>query len=144
MRLPEAIRFSSRLYPGLIQSARHDDKTPGVAVRCVADRRRLGSGHFRPVGPEFAQDVQRSRVADASVPAGVIRLLLAGHGGIQGGHLQWLRGGRQRAAAADRRSQSGPEEEGFENVNAAQDFAQTQKTDKKCSSDVHNEENLKF
>lgn len=72
----------------MIQSARQYDKTPGVAIRCVADRRRLGSGHFRLVGPELAQDLQRSRLADAPVPAGVVRLLLAGHGGIQGGYLQ--------------------------------------------------------
>lgn len=59
-----------------------------MAVRRFAGGRSLGFGHVRPVGPESAADVPRGRLADAAVPAGVFWLLLPGHGGVQGGHVQ--------------------------------------------------------
>lgn len=126
MNILLAVRFSFRLFSGWNpRGGSHHDQTSGVAARCVDGGRSLGFGHFRPVGPEPAADLQRGCLADASVPAGFIWLLLPGHGGIQGGYLQWLRRGSERAAAADRRSQRGLEEKGLKNVDLEKDFVET-------------------
>ncbi len=98
-----------------------------MAVRCVGGGSSLGFGHLRPVGPEPPADVQGGRLADAPVPAGVVRLLLPGHGGIQSGHLQWLRGGSERAPGADKRSQRGLEEKGFKDVEHYKEYVETLK-----------------
>lgn len=96
-----------------------------MAVRCVAGGRSLGFGQFRPVGPEPTADLQRGCLADAPLSAGVFWLLLTGHSGIQGGHLQRLRGGGERAARADKRSQRGLEEKGLKDVEYQKDYVET-------------------
>lgn len=107
--------LSQVLFCGCSRETRHD-KTSGVAARRVGGGGSLGFGLLRPAGPEPASDLQRGGLADAAVPAGVIRLLLAGHGGLPAGHLQRLRRGGQGAAGADPGGQSGLEEKGLKDV----------------------------
>lgn len=107
--------------PHSVTHYRHHDQTDAVAVRGVAAGGPVGPGQLRPAGLEPPAHVPGGGLAHAPLPAGVVRLLLSGHRGIPGRHLQRLWRSSEGAAGADQGGEGGPEEEGAEDVGPDQD-----------------------